>query len=76
MTWDCNFILESKPKRGLIEIEVDKDEWSGLAELLADLIEKYALKLDIEHMSESQINTTQEKESSLPKANVENIKAA
>ena len=60
----------------MIEIRVDKDEWSGLAELLADLIEKYALKLDIEHMSESQINTTQEKESSLPKSNVENIKAA
>lgn len=76
MTWDCNFILESKPKRGLIEIEVDKDEWSGLAELLANLIEKYALELDIEHISESQISTVQEKESSLPKSNVENIKAA
>ena len=47
-----------------------------MAELLADLIEKYALKLDIEHILESQINATQEKESCLPKSNVENIKAA
>ena len=76
MTWNCNFTLESKPKRGLIEIGVDKDEWSGLAELLANLIEKYALKLDIEHISESQMNTTQEKESSLPKSDVEKIQVA
>ena len=76
MMWNCNFTLESKPKRGLTEIGVDKDEWSGLAELLANLIEKYALKLDIEHISESQINTTQEKECSLPKSEVENIKVA
>ena len=60
----------------MIEIRVDKDEWSGLAELLANLIEKYALKLDMEYMSELQINTAKEKESSLPKTNVEITKAA
>ncbi len=27
------------------------DEWSGFADLLANLIEKYALELDIENMS-------------------------
>lgn len=29
------------------------DEWSGFADLLANLIEKYASELDIENMSDS-----------------------
>ena len=60
----------------MIQIESDKDEWSGLADILANLIEKYALKLDIEHMSELQINTAKEEEGNLPKTSVEIIKAA
>ena len=34
----------------LIEITPIKDEWCGLAVLLANLIEKYASELDIDHM--------------------------
>ena len=33
------------------------DEWSGLADLLANLIEKYALDLDIGDMPDTAINT-------------------
>ena len=33
------------------------DEWSGLADLLADLIEKYASDLDIGNMPDTKINS-------------------
>ena len=33
------------------------DEWSGLADLLANLIEKYASNLDIEDMSDTAVKT-------------------
>ena len=34
------------------------DEWSGLADLLANLIEKYALDLDIEDMPNIAVKTS------------------
>ena len=33
------------------------DEWSGLADLLANLIEKYASDLDIEDMPDTEVKT-------------------
>ncbi len=47
-----------------------------MANLLANLIEKYALELDIEHMSESERSALQEKDGELSKSSVENTKAA
>ena len=39
-----------------------KDEWSGFADLLANLIEKYAAVLDIENLPEPPICLDSEKE--------------
>ena len=47
-----------------------------MANLLANLIEKYVLELDIEHMSESERSALQEKDGELSKSSVENTKAA
>ena len=38
------------------------DEWSGLADLLANLIEKYASDLDIEDMPDTAVKTNIENE--------------
>ena len=46
-----------------------KDEWSGFADLLANLIEKYAAVLDIENLPEPPICLDSEK-----KENVNNSK--
>ena len=42
-----------------------KDEWSGFADLLANLIEKYAAVLDIENLPEPPICLDSEKNSKL-----------
>ena len=38
------------------------DEWSGLADLLANLIEKYALDLDIGDMPDTKIDMENKEE--------------
>lgn len=42
-----------------------KDEWSGLADLLANLIEKYADVLDIENLPEPAKRVKKEKKENL-----------
>ena len=44
--------MEIRSRRYIIIADWNKDEWSGFADLLANLIEKYAAVLDIEHLPE------------------------
>lgn len=52
------------------------DEWSGLADLLANLIAKYADDLDIEHLPEPPQMKKTEKFHALMRKSVENEEAA
>lgn len=44
--------MEIRSRRYIIIADWNKDEWNGFAALLANLIEKYAAVLDIEHLPE------------------------
>ena len=48
-------IVTAKRRRYAIIDNRKKDEWSGFANLLANLIEKYAAVLDIDNLPESHI---------------------
>lgn len=50
-----------KSRRYAIIDNRKKDEWSGFADLLANLIEKYAAVLDIENLPEPPICLDREK---------------
>ena len=45
-------IVTAKHRRYAIIDKRNKDEWSGFADLLANLIEKYAAVLDIDNLPE------------------------
>ena len=62
-------IVTAKRRRYAIIDNRKKDEWSGFADLLANLIEKYAAVLDIENLPEPPICLDSEK-----KENVNNSK--
>ena len=62
-------IVTAKRMRYAIIDKRNKDEWSGFADLLANLIEKYAAVLDIENLPEPPICLDSEK-----KENVNNSK--
>ena len=47
--------MTAKRRRSPIIDKRNKDEWSGFADLLANLIEKYAAVLDIENLPEPPI---------------------
>jgi len=47
--------VTAKRRRYAIIDKRNKDEWSGFADLLANLIEKYAAVLDIENLPEPPI---------------------
>ena len=47
--------MTAKRRRYAIIDKRNKDEWSGFADLLANLIEKYAAVLDIENLPEPPI---------------------
>ncbi|MGN0786606.1 MAG: hypothetical protein ACI4OB_04310 [Christensenellales bacterium] len=44
--------MEIRSRRYIIIADWNKDEWSGFADLLANLIEKYAAVLDIDNLPE------------------------
>ena len=52
------------------------DEWSGFADLLANLIEKYADKLDIDNLPEPPKIKSKKEFSTLKRETIENRKAA
>lgn len=52
------------------------DEWSGFADLLANLIEKYADDLDIDNLPEPPKPKKPKKFSALKRETIENKKAA
>ena len=52
------------------------DEWSGFADLLANLIEKYADELDIDNLQEPPKIKKSKEFSTLKQESVENQKAA
>ena len=54
-------IVTAKRRRYAIIDNRKKDEWSGFADLLANLIEKYAAVLDIENLPEPPICLDSEK---------------
>ena len=54
-------IVTAKRRRYIIIDNRKKDEWSGFADLLANLIEKYAAVLDIENLPEPPIGLDSEK---------------
>ena len=54
-------IVTAKRRRYAIIDNRKKDEWSGFADLLANLIEKYAAVLDIENLPEPSICLDSEK---------------
>ena len=62
-------IVTAKRRRYAIIDNRKKDEWSGFADLFANLIEKYAAVLDIENLPEPPICLDSEK-----KENVNNSK--
>ena len=47
--------MTAKRRRSPIIDKRNKDEWSGFADLLANLIEKYAAVLDIDNLPEPPI---------------------
>ena len=47
--------MTAKRRRYAIIDKRNKDEWSGFADLLANLIEKYAVVLDIDNLPEPPI---------------------
>lgn len=53
--------MTAKRRRYAIIDNRKKDEWSGFADLLANLIEKYAAVLDIENLPEPPICLDSEK---------------
>ena len=53
-----------------------EDEWSGFADLLANLIEKYADELDIDNLPEPPKIKKSKEFSTLNQESVENQKAA
>ena len=52
---NCSFL---RLERGVLMV----DKWSGLADLLANLIEKYASDLDIDNMPDIEIKSNMENE--------------
>ena len=52
---NCSFL---RLERGVLMV----DKWSGLADLLANLIEKYASDLDIDNMPDIEIKSNIENE--------------
>ena len=52
------------------------DEWSGFADLLANLTEKYADELDIDNLPEPPKIKKSQEFSTLKRENIENQKAA
>ena len=66
-----------KSRRRLIVIETwCRDEWSGFANLLADLIEKYAAVLDVDNLPEPCGDNENENGSKLLPDAVETMNAA
>ena len=50
---NCSFL---RLERGVLMV----DEWSGLSDLLTNLIEKYASELDIDKLPDIEIKTSKE----------------
>ena len=50
----CICVITATDRRQIV-IEYHRDEWSGFADLLANLIEKYAAVLDIDNLPDPPI---------------------